>query len=101
MNYYIFINSKNLKEEEIGQISKFTKNLKMKDFDEFGDNTLYITFKENKPFVYKVTHTDVKEELGNIETAENPFRLPITEKSKTYLDIPTYNITIIEEEIER
>lgn len=91
MEYYIYINTKGLTVKELHEVASFAKNLKMKDFEEFGDNTIYLTLKENKPFVYKITHTE-------IEYSSNPF-YPWDVNDESNNNIPTYNVMMIEEEI--
>lgn len=90
MEYYIYINTKNLTEEELHEILDFAKNLKMKDFEELGDNTVYLTFKDSKPFIYKITHTSAEE-------GSDTFNSFIYIKSEVYKDMPIYNVIMIEE----
>lgn len=93
MNYYVYLNCNGLTSEENFEIGKYAKTLRRKDFEELGGNTIYITFKDDKPFVYKVTYTKEKESDDSFD----PWNYKVDEAHK---NISIYNIKFIAENIE-
>lgn len=87
-SYYIYLNCNGLTKEQLLEINKFARELRKSGFKGIEGNTIYVTWYNDKPFIYKVDKVDVE--------IDNPFELNI----ETSRDIPLYNITIIDEPVE-
>lgn len=88
MNYYIYLNFNGLTEEQQGEISKFARELQKSGFKGIEGNAVYMTWYNDKPFIYKFDKVEID--------IDNPFELNI----ETSKDVPVCNITIIDEPVE-
>lgn len=91
MNYYAYMNKNGLNNEEFTKVNKFVKNFKKENFAELGVNTVYVTFRNDKPFIYKTTNTEDKLH-GNIFDSLYPIAEDIDK-------LPCYNAIIVDETI--
>lgn len=88
MNYYIYLNFNGLTEEQQGEIIKFARELQKSGFKGIEGNTIYVTWYDNKPYIYKV---EKNEEFTDAQS--DPFSLDISKED----NFPIFNITIIDE----
>lgn len=92
MDYYAYMNKNGLTDEEFLKVSYFVKDFKTETFAELGVNTIYVTFRNGEPFIYKT---------ANLEDGlyENIF----DDLYSMYDNIdkpPLYNAIVIDEKIE-
>ena len=98
MNYYVYVNAHGLTEEQISETNKYAKSIIDNKFKGILDNTVYLTYKDNTPFIYKVTHKDA--DMICDDNSFDPWTYQ-TVCNMEYNKIPCYTVRIIDEELER
>ena len=91
MDYYAYMNKNGLTDEEFLKVSYFVKDFKTENFAELDVNTIYVTFRNGEPFIYKTAnmkdglYENIFDDLYSMyESVDKP---------------PFYNAVVIDEEI--
>ena len=96
MNYYVYVNAHGLTEEQVLETHKYAKSIVDNKFKGMLDNTIYLTYKDTAPFIYKVTHTDA--DVVCDDSSFNPWVYQ-TVYNMEHNKIPCYTVRTIDEEL--